>query len=65
MQPFGVVHGGVFSSLIDAAGFWAVYSQANEEGRIPCRRFCIFLPKHRAGRRYQIPLTNRFHVAAL
>ena len=30
MQPFGVVHGGVFASLIDAAGFWAVYSQANE-----------------------------------
>jgi len=30
LQPFGVVHGGVFSSLIDAAGFWAVYSQANE-----------------------------------
>jgi len=25
-----MVHGGVFSSLIDAAGFWAVYSQANE-----------------------------------
>ncbi len=28
LQPFGVVHGGVFASLIDAAGFWAVYSQA-------------------------------------
>lgn len=31
MQPFGVVHGGVFATLIDAAGFWAVYSQANED----------------------------------
>jgi uncharacterized protein (TIGR00369 family) len=24
-QPFGAVHGGVFSSIIDAASFWAVY----------------------------------------
>ncbi len=30
LQPFGVVHGGVFASLIDATGFWAVYSQADE-----------------------------------
>lgn len=27
LQPFGNVHGGVFSSLIDAAGFWALYTQ--------------------------------------
>jgi len=26
-QPFGVVHGGVYASLMDAAGFWAVYSR--------------------------------------
>ena len=25
LQPFGMVHGGVFSSIIDAAAFWAVY----------------------------------------
>jgi len=25
LQPFGKVHGGVFSSIIDAAAFWAVY----------------------------------------
>lgn len=25
-QPFGMVHGGVFSTIIDAAVFWAVYS---------------------------------------
>ncbi len=30
MQPFGIVHGGVFSTLLDAAGFWAVYSKAEE-----------------------------------
>jgi len=31
LQPFGVVHGGVFASLIDAAGFWAVFSQADAD----------------------------------
>lgn len=30
-QPFGIVHGGVFASLIDAAAFWAVYTQVSEE----------------------------------
>jgi uncharacterized protein (TIGR00369 family) len=24
-QPFGLIHGGVFASLIDAAAFWSVY----------------------------------------
>ena len=31
LQPFGNVHGGVFSSLVDAAAFWAVYGQIEEE----------------------------------
>ncbi|NTV57351.1 MAG: PaaI family thioesterase [Deltaproteobacteria bacterium] len=31
LQPFGMVHGGVFASLIDAAAFWAVYTQIPEE----------------------------------
>lgn len=30
LQPFGIVHGGVLSTLLDAAGFWAVYSKAEE-----------------------------------
>jgi uncharacterized protein (TIGR00369 family) len=30
LQPFGNVHGGVFSSLIDAAAFWAVYTQIED-----------------------------------
>ena len=25
LQPFGIVHGGVFASIIDAAAFWAIY----------------------------------------
>lgn len=31
LQPFGVVHGGVFSSIIDAAAFWAVYPEVDED----------------------------------
>jgi len=30
LQPFGMVHGGVFSSLMDAAAFWAVYPEVEE-----------------------------------
>ena len=30
LQPFGVVHGGVFSTIIDAATFWAVYPEVDE-----------------------------------
>ena len=27
LQPFGLVHGGVAASLVDAAAFWALYTQ--------------------------------------
>ena len=30
LQPFGVVHGGVFASIIDAAAFWSVYYGVEE-----------------------------------
>ena len=30
-QPFGITHGGVICSIIDAAAFWAVYGQAPED----------------------------------
>jgi uncharacterized protein (TIGR00369 family) len=30
LQPFGMVHGGVYSSLVDAAAFWAVFPQIDE-----------------------------------
>jgi uncharacterized protein (TIGR00369 family) len=30
LQPFGIVHGGVFSSIVDAAAFWAVYPLLEE-----------------------------------
>jgi len=31
LQPFGAVHGGVFASIIDAAAFWSVYPEADED----------------------------------
>jgi len=31
LQPFGVVHGGVFASIIDAAAFWAVFYDVTDE----------------------------------
>jgi len=31
LQPFGAVHGGVFASIIDAASFWGVYSEVDED----------------------------------
>lgn len=31
LQPYGIVHGGVFASLIDATTFWAAYTQLPEE----------------------------------
>jgi uncharacterized protein (TIGR00369 family) len=30
LQPFGMVHGGVYSSVVDAAAFWAVYPLLEE-----------------------------------
>jgi len=30
LQPFGMVHGGVYSSLVDATTFWAVYPQIDQ-----------------------------------
>ena len=30
LQNFGIVHGGVYSSLVDAASFWAVYALLEE-----------------------------------
>jgi uncharacterized protein (TIGR00369 family) len=31
LQPFGVAHGGVCAALVDAAAFWAVFSQVPEK----------------------------------
>jgi len=30
LQPYGIVHGGVYSSLIDAASFWASYTEIED-----------------------------------
>ncbi len=34
LQPFGNVHGGVYSTLVDTAGFWAAYSRVSEEAAL-------------------------------
>ncbi len=31
LQPFGFVHGGVFAAIIDAAAFWAVFYQIENQ----------------------------------
>lgn len=31
LQPFGLVHGGVFASIIDAAAFWAVFYDIEDQ----------------------------------
>jgi len=31
LQPYGMVHGGVCASLVDAAAFWAVYPLTSED----------------------------------
>jgi uncharacterized protein (TIGR00369 family) len=31
LQPFGFVHGGVFASIVDAAAFWAVFYQIEDQ----------------------------------
>jgi len=30
LNPFGVIHGGVYSSVIDTAAYWAVYCELDE-----------------------------------
>jgi uncharacterized protein (TIGR00369 family) len=31
LQPFGFVHGGVFASIVDAAAFWAIFYQIENQ----------------------------------
>ena len=31
LQPFGFVHGGVFASIIDAAAFWAIFYNIEDQ----------------------------------
>jgi uncharacterized protein (TIGR00369 family) len=31
LQPFGFVHGGVFASIIDAATFWAIFYEIEDQ----------------------------------
>jgi uncharacterized protein (TIGR00369 family) len=31
LQPFGMVHGGVFASIVDAAAFWAIFYDIDDQ----------------------------------
>ena len=31
LQPFGMVHGGIYASVVDAAAFWSVYPQIDDD----------------------------------
>ncbi len=33
-QPYGMVHGGVYASLVDAAAYWAVFTQIDDDARM-------------------------------
>lgn len=51
LQPFGIVHGGVFASLLDAAAFWAAYSQVpGDEGMTTVEMKINYLAPASAGR---------------
>lgn len=51
LQPFGMVHGGVYSSLVDAAVFWAVYTQIDPgQGMTTVELKLNFLAPASAGR---------------
>ena len=34
LQPYSMVHGGVFASLVDAAAYWAVFTQIDDEAKM-------------------------------
>jgi uncharacterized protein (TIGR00369 family) len=34
MQPYGMVHGGVYAALVDAAAYWAVYTRIDDAARM-------------------------------
>ncbi|MBA4392413.1 MAG: PaaI family thioesterase [Desulfobacca sp.] len=51
LQPFQMVHGGVFSSLVDAAVFWAVYSLLKDgQGLTTVEMKCNYLAPARTGK---------------
>lgn len=50
LQPFGMVHGGVYASLIDAAAFWAVFPQLDDNSGLTTVELKInYLAPHSSG----------------
>jgi uncharacterized protein (TIGR00369 family) len=34
LQPYGMVHGGVYAALVDAAAYWAVFTQLHDNAKM-------------------------------
>ena len=34
LQPYGMVHGGVYAALVDAAAYWAVFTQLHDSAKM-------------------------------
>jgi uncharacterized protein (TIGR00369 family) len=34
LQPYGMVHGGVYAALVDAAAYWAVFTQLDDNAKM-------------------------------
>lgn len=50
LQPYGIVHGGVYASLIDAAAFWAAYSSTDALGMTTVEMKLNYLAPAASGR---------------
>ncbi|MCG6878397.1 MAG: PaaI family thioesterase [Deltaproteobacteria bacterium] len=50
LQPYGIVHGGVYASLIDAAAFWAAYASIDTSGLTTVEMKLNFLAPAASGR---------------
>ncbi len=50
LQPYGIVHGGVYASLIDAASFWAAYSDTEALGMTTVEMKLNYLAPAASGR---------------
>jgi len=34
LQPYGMVHGGVYAAMVDAAAYWAVFTQLDDNAKM-------------------------------
>ncbi|MBW1836135.1 MAG: PaaI family thioesterase, partial [Deltaproteobacteria bacterium] len=34
LQPYGMVHGGVYAAMVDSAAYWAVFTQLDDNAKM-------------------------------